>query len=66
MVQASQFSVTIVCPACGRAGVVTWEKVGNERSLVSLSDGFHERVSTKKPYPLELVCNGCGRHEPEN
>jgi hypothetical protein len=66
MVQASQFSVTIVCPACGSAGVVTWEKVGNERSLVSLSDGFHEQISTKKPYALELVCNSCGRHELES
>jgi hypothetical protein len=41
-------------------GVVVWEKDGNSRSLVSLSNGFYERISKKEPYPIEIVCRECG------
>ena len=65
MVQASQFTAMIVCSTCGAVGAMTWEKVGTERSLVSLSKGFHERIPAKKPYLIELVCNNCGGFQPE-
>lgn len=61
-----QFTANIICPGCGVIGVVTWERHGNERTLVGLSKGFYERVSKRKPYPVELVCNDCGKAQPED
>ena len=64
--EVSQFTANIICPACGAVGAVTWEKLGSERTLVRLSKGFYERISRKMPYPIELVCNECGKAQPED
>lgn len=64
--EVAQFTANIVCPGCGAIGVVTWEKHGNERTLVRLSKGFYERLSKKEPHPIELVCSECGKAQPEN
>ena len=64
--EVSQVSVNIICPKCRAIGVVVWEQDGAERSLLSLSSGFHERLSKKAPYPIELVCHGCGTAQPED
>lgn len=61
-----QISANIVCPKCEAVGVVVWEINGEERSLVSLSRGFYERISTTSPYPIELVCHQCGTAQPED
>ena len=46
-------------------GVVVWERDGADITLVSLSRGFHERILSKAPYPIELVCDDCGTTQPE-
>jgi len=63
--EGPQFSVNITCPKCRAIGVVVWEKDGAHRSLVSLSNGFYERMSEKDPYPIELVCRECGTRKSE-
>ena len=62
--KGAQFTATIICPGCGTLGVVTWERYGKDRTLVSLSKGFYERLSKKKPYPIELVCSECEAAQP--
>ena len=58
--------VNVVCPKCGAVGVVVWEDDPRGPTLVSLSKNFYERLSKKKPYPIELVCDSCGAAQPEN
>lgn len=53
------YFVNIACPKCAAVGVIGWETNGTERSFVSLSKEFYERISRKKPYPIELVCHRC-------
>jgi len=55
-------SKDILCPRCGQAGHVTWENLsaGSSNDLVRIEGDFCERLSRKAPYPIELVCNGCG------
>lgn len=60
-----QFKAKIMCSKCGAFGEMVWENQSGNRSLVSVSSGFHERISKKKPYPIELVCHGCGSAQPE-
>jgi hypothetical protein len=54
------------CPRCGQAGHVTWDNLpaGNSNDLVRIEGDFFERMSRKAPYPIELVCNGCGTVQP--
>ena len=61
-----QFEAKIRCSKCGAFGEIVWEGQGGNRSLVSVSSGFYERISKKKPYPIELVCYACGRAQPED
>ena len=61
-----KFAANIICPGCSSLGVIVWENDGGRRSLVSLSDGFHERLSKRTPYLIELVCNSCGSTQPED
>jgi hypothetical protein len=63
--EVPQFTVNIICPKCSALGVVVWEKDGAQRSLVSLSKGFYERLSKEDPYPIELVCHECGAAQAE-
>jgi hypothetical protein len=53
-------TVALICPACGQAGTALWEGSGSDRQLVRL-DGFFERLARKEPYPIETVCNNCGK-----
>ena len=57
---SEQLSAQIVCPKCAALGVIIWERSGLELSLVSLPNGFYERIANKKPYLIELVCHRCG------
>ena len=61
----AKFSMDIICPKCAAIGVSVWEGTGAERSLVSLSKGFYERISKRNPYPIELICHACGAVQPE-
>lgn len=58
--KVEQFTANIMCPRCGTFGAIVWENDAGKRSLVSLSANFYERMTTKKPFPIELVCNDCG------
>jgi len=40
--------------------VVAWEKEGDKRIVVSLSNGFYQRASKKDRSQMELVCTECG------
>jgi hypothetical protein len=57
-------SNSITCPRCGRVGTIIWETVstpdGDRKDLVGIEGGFYERLSNCPPYPIELVCEGCG------
>ena len=54
-------------PSAGAVGVVIWENENSDdRTLVSLSRNFYERIAKKNPYPIEIVCDGCGAAQPEN
>jgi hypothetical protein len=61
-----QVPTNITCPKCKAIGVVVWEMAGAERCLVSLTRNFHERISKIDPFPIELVCHGCGTTQPED
>jgi hypothetical protein len=54
------YRATVFCPKCGAVGVVAWEKEGDKRAVVSLSNGFYQRVSNKDRSQMELVCTDCG------
>ena len=56
-------TVALVCTGCGHAGTALWEGSGIDRQLVRL-DGFYERLARKEPYPIETVCNNCGKAQP--
>jgi hypothetical protein len=59
----------IICPKCGQKGIVLWEDIprgdGIQKEMVKIDGGFYERLSKKAPYPIELVCDGCGTAQPE-
>lgn len=60
-----RISRKIVCPKCGQMGETVWERYGRKSSFLDVSPGFHERISKKVPYPIELVCQACGTAQPE-
>lgn len=53
----------IECPKCGSVGVINWDCVptpeGLRRDFVGINGDFYERLSTKAPHPIELVCTSC-------
>jgi hypothetical protein len=58
-------SDTIICPHCGRTGVIHWEEGKNaDRNLLAIEGAFYERLCKKAPHPIELVCAGCGTAQP--
>lgn len=63
--ERDQFTVVVKCPGCGQTGNSTWEEnhstnpKGPEACLISVADGFYERVGKKHPYDIELVCKKC-------
>ena len=66
----SQFRVELACRRCGQTGVSVWEENaavgtdGPQPILVSLSDGFYERLARKSPHAIELVCHRCEAVQP--
>jgi hypothetical protein len=67
--ERTQFSVPMKCK-CGQYGVAVWEenknlsRSGPETSLISLSDGFFERIVKKDRFSIEVVCHACGAVQP--
>ena len=63
-VVGEQFSVKLLCPKCGSAGVALWEKVPEppdvKRRLLSLSDGFYQRPLIGTAGAPEIICDHCG------
>ena len=55
-----EYRATIFCPKCGEVGVVAWEKDGDKRAVVKLSNSFYQRISKKDWSQMELVCTECG------
>lgn len=64
--EAQNRGVNVICPKCGAVGVVVWEDDKGGPTLVSLSKNFYERISKKRPYAIELVCDSCGAAQAEN
>jgi len=65
--EAQNRTTNIICPKCGAVGVVIWENENSDdRTLVSLSRNFYEKIPKKTPYPMELVCDGYGAAQPGN
>jgi hypothetical protein len=63
--QRSQFVVEITCHRCAESGSSVWENGdpgdgAPPPSLVSLPDGFYERMTRKRPHEIEVVCHRCG------
>lgn len=62
-------TVAIRCPHCGHAGSALWETnatltpSGPKSALVNL-EGFYERLASKPPHNIELVCHHCGHVQP--
>jgi len=56
-------SNSLDCPGCGAQGALRWENapsIHGGQQLVAIEGDFYERLGRKKPYAIELVCNGCG------
>ena len=55
---------SIKCSCCGKTGTIMWDQVSRAREfmreMVGIDGPFMERLSKKPPYPIELVCRGCG------
>jgi hypothetical protein len=68
--ERDQFTVPLKCK-CGQTGNAVWEEnstitpAGSQPYLVSLSDGFYERIKKKDARSIELVCHKCGAAQPE-
>lgn len=60
-----QYSMEMCCPKCRSRATLVWEKSGADRTLVRLTGQFYERLSSKAPYPIELVCLKCGTSQAE-
>lgn len=65
-----QFTIPIICK-CGQTGLAVWEEnacispAGPQTYLVSLSDGFYERINKSDTRTIELVCHRCGATQPD-
>jgi hypothetical protein len=60
------YSHRIACPRCHSTGTIRWEQVpdgddgSSRKQLVAIIGAFHERLSDRRPYPIELICDACG------
>ena len=65
-----QFTILLKC-GCGQTGTAVWEEnstvtpAGPETYLVSLTDGFYERIRKSDRRSIELVCQNCGTVMPD-
>ena len=51
------------CPRCGKKGCLYWERAEGRdarHDLVKIEGDFYERMTRRRPFRIELVCNGCG------
>jgi hypothetical protein len=58
-----QFRVEIRCRKCGHTGSALWEDGAMGSTLISL-EGFYERLASKPPHAIQVVCNACGEVQP--
>lgn len=61
--EPNQFTLAIKCHWCGHCGSTLWENTEAGRQIVSV-DGFYERITKKRPFRIEKVCNACGKAQP--
>lgn len=51
----------LTCRHCGQKGTAVWEgAASNPKSVLVSLEGFYERLASKKPHAIELVCHQCG------
>jgi hypothetical protein len=56
----------IICHGCGNTGCRRWEDApAGDSQLVGIEGDFYERLASKPPYPIELVCCSCGAVQPD-
>jgi hypothetical protein len=54
--------VVISCRHCGHAGSALWEgDAGDPASVLIHLEGFYERLASKAPHAIEVVCYLCGQ-----
>ncbi len=51
----------IRCRACRNTGALVWQETAQGRQLVRIEGDFYERLVKKAPFPIEIVCNRCGK-----
>jgi len=62
-------SNSLDCPGCGAQGALRWENaptIYGGQQLLAIEGDFYERLARRKPYAIELVCNGCGTVQKAN
>jgi hypothetical protein len=65
------YTINFKCHKCGQEGFAVWEeycspgKPQGRTSLVSVSDGFYERLNKRGSALIELVCNRCEAVQPD-
>ena len=55
-----QYYLPVRCTNCAATGKIFWEGVGEQKTLVRLSNEFYERLGRLPPHPIEIVCRTCG------
>lgn len=55
-----QYYLPVRCTNCAATGKIFWEGLGEQKTLVRLSDEFYERLGRLPPHPIEIVCRLCG------
>ena len=70
-VSRQKISALLICPECYQIGVALWEEAalqnpdGLNRTLISLTDGFHHRAQNNPNATPEIICGGCGTLQPD-
>jgi RecJ-like exonuclease len=67
MARRESFSAHLECPKCGKKGNATWEENENpvhnsgglDRSLESISTGFHKGTGKDSSSDPEILCDEC-------
>ena len=52
------------CPHCGQSGEVVWLGEGVDRSVVTLSDGFHIEEGRLPGAKHVIICDKCDEIDP--
>ena len=62
----ARFPAEIKCGKCGQDGIAIWEEAvrpnpgGLKPLLISLPDGFYNRIRRHHASPPDIVCGQCG------